>query len=116
MDPSIQLDILDLVIEDSFALSELVARVRQAHPSLSRRDATERAKETLIAMLRSDLIRVTRLEAPGDEEQALDYSAAMTAFDDELNWLELRHWRPHARVVATDEGQKVFYRRRSRQE
>lgn len=107
---NIQRIILDLAVEDSYAPSEIVSRLRQADPGLSSNEAKEFARRTVEEMLDTGLLTVTKLEAPGAPEMPLDNGAARVALADDLTWLELPHWRPHPRITATAAGKEAYYR------
>jgi hypothetical protein len=106
---NLQRIILDLAVEDSYALSEVVSRVRQSNASLSLTTARELARRTVQEMLHAGLIVVTRLESPNGPEATLDHDTASQALADDLTWLELKHWRPHVRVVATPAGEEAYH-------
>ena len=105
---SVERIILDLVVEDSYALSEIVSRVRHSRSGLSTKHAKELARKTLEEMLDAGLISATRLESPEGLESSLDHEAAKEALADDLTWLELPHWRPHIRIVATLTGREAY--------
>jgi hypothetical protein len=101
--------ILDLAVEDSYALAEIVLRVRDAYPDHPHRDVKEETRATIHALFRKGLIEVTKLEKPEGPEPALKGAAALVALDDDFNWIEMKHWRPHIRIVASSRGQAAFY-------
>jgi hypothetical protein len=105
---SVERIVLDLAVEDSYALSEIVSRVRQARPGLSAKQTKELARKTVEEMLDAGLITATRLESPEGPESSLDREAAKEALADDLTWLELPHWRPHVRIVATSAGTEAY--------
>jgi hypothetical protein len=104
--------ILDLAVEDSYAPSEIVSRIRQTDPGLSSNEAKKLARKTVEEMLDIGLVTVTKLESPGGLELPLDHDAARTALAEDLTWLELPHWRPHPRIAATAAGKEAYYRDR----
>ena len=106
---SIRQVILDLAVDDSFALSEIVSRVRQEQAELSASEAKQLARKNVEEMLELGLVEVTRLENPSDAELPLDRDAAKIALMDDLSWLPSTHWRAHVRVVATAAGREAYY-------
>jgi hypothetical protein len=106
---SIRRTVLELLVDDSFALSEIVARIQQERPQLSAPEARRIARETVIEMLRLGLVEALHLERPRDAEITLDRHAALIALTDELAWLASTHWRPHVRVTATSAGKDEYY-------
>lgn len=107
---SVKRIILDIAVEDSYALSEIVSRVRHARSGLSAKQAKEVARKTVDELLDAGLIAVIRLESPEGLESSLDPEAAKQALADDLTWLELPHWRPHVRIVATAAGSEAYRR------
>ena len=103
--------ILDLVFEDSYALSEIVSRLGDAYDELPPKEVKKLARATIHALFEVDWIEITKLESPEGTEPTLERSAAETALADDLNWLELKSWRPHIRVVATAAGREAYYSR-----
>jgi hypothetical protein len=102
--------VLDLVVDDSYALSEIVSRIRQGCAGLSQREAKQLARTTITRMLDAGWIAITRLDRPGAPEVELDPPDAKSALADDLNWVEPAHWRSHVRVVATSEGEDAYRR------
>lgn len=105
----LQRAILDLVVEDSFALTEVVSRVRRQGPGPSDRDATSMVKAAVRELLESGMVRLTEMESPQSGERDLDDRAAHVALDDDLAWVDSPITRRHVRVVATSKGQEAFY-------
>lgn len=100
--------ILDLAVEDSYALSEVVARIRQRHNELSEREAKQVARSAVGEMVDAGWIAITRLDNPGGIEVQLGTEEAKNALADDLNWVATPHWRSHVRVVATSAGEQVY--------
>ena len=103
--------ILDLAVEDSYALSEIVSRLGDAFPKLASKEVKELTKETIRALYEKGLIEITKLEFPEGPEPAVRQNEALVALADDFNWVQLKHWRPHVRVVATAAGRAAFYAR-----
>jgi hypothetical protein len=100
--------VLDLVVEDSYALSEVVSRLRDAHRELGVSDVKQLARATVHGLLEAGLVGIATLETPGAGESEIASDAAHAALADDLNWLELKRWRPHVRVFATTAGQEAY--------
>ena len=111
---SIEQIVLDLVVEDSFALSELVSRIRQEHAGLSEREARLLARDSVKAMLSDGLVQITRLETPSGPELPVDLTAARLELDADLSWMTAKHWRAHVRVVASAAGKERYFNPRQR--
>ncbi len=107
--PSALQAILDIAVEDSYALSEVVSVIRQTQTTISSADAKALARKTVAQMLERGLLAVTRLEVPGGKEVELGRDEAISALADDLAWLELPHWRPHVRILATQQGRAAYY-------
>jgi hypothetical protein len=101
--------ILDLAVEDSFALSEIVARIRQAREDLPVTAIRNLARDAVLSMLARDLIEATRLDDPNAAEVPIDRDSANALLASDLAWLEVNHWRPHLRIVATRTGRELYY-------
>jgi len=111
---SIEQIVLELVVEDSYALSELVSRIRQEHAELSEREARRLARDSVKEMLSDGLVEITRLETPGGPESVVDHNAARLELDDDLSWMTAKHWRVHVRVVASAAGRERYFDPRQR--
>lgn len=109
MNDDLERTILDLAVEDSYSLPEVISRVRNTRSGLSARAAKEITRRTLEQMLDKGLITVTRLEKPEGDEQDLDYQKAKVALADDLSWVDLQGWRAHPRIAATEVGKKAYY-------
>lgn len=101
--------ILDLAVEDSYGLPELIARVEGVQPDLSKAEVRQLVRVCVRNMVESGLLLVTRLTVPGGDEPELDHASALEALSDDLEWIDSLHWRSHARVVATERGRKRYY-------
>ena len=100
--------ILELTIDDSYALSEVVARLRSLQPRLAPNEARELARSSVLELVERGFVTITRLHEPGAEESEMSAQDARLALQDDLCWLEIPHWRPHLRVVATAEGAEAY--------
>jgi hypothetical protein len=103
---------LDLAVEDSYALSEIVSRIRQTNPGLSAAEAKRVARATVEEMVKQGYLNVCKLDEPNGVETVLDPIAAIVAVADDLAWPEADRWRPHIRISATDAGKEEYYHRR----
>ena len=103
--------ILDLVVEDSYALSEIIWRLRGAHPELPPPELQRLAKKSITELLDVGLVELTQLDEKLGEETALDTQSASRAIENDLNWLEPRDTGPQVRVVATESGEAAYYNR-----
>jgi hypothetical protein len=101
--------ILDLAVEDSYSLPELVARALGVQPGGSKGEWRKIVQACTREMFESGLLEVTRLEEPGGSEVALDHDAAEQSLADDLEWVDGSRWRPHVRVVATQQGRDKYY-------
>lgn len=101
--------VLELLVDDSYALSEIVSRIRDARPELSAPDARQLATEAVLELLGRGLIEALHLERPNDAEVSLDLNASLIALKDELAWLPSTYWRPHVRVTASSAGKEAYY-------
>jgi hypothetical protein len=101
--------VLELVVDDSFALSEVVSRIHQENSHLSVQEARRVARDTVAEMFDLGLIEVLHLSNPRAAEVTLDPSAAAFALEDDLAWLPSTHWRPHLRIAATASGKEAYY-------
>ncbi len=108
-DPDIRRAILDIAVEDSYALSEVVAQVHAVRPELSPSSAREITKSAVEELLDAGLIAVTQLDTPNGSERELTTSEARAAIADDLGWMDLPSWRTHARVCATHLGREAYY-------
>ena len=99
--------ILDLAVEDSFALSEVVSYVREQVPGL--RNVRSVVKNAIVEMLEAGWLQLTHMAAPAKGEDDLDASSARRALDDDLAWVEARSQRPHLRIVATPQGKETYF-------
>ena len=102
--------ILDLVTEDSYALSEIVAKIRDAHPGHTMAEARSLARRGALSLIADGLVVATWLETPSGPEKVLDPSATEVAMADDLAWLFHNSWRPHVRLVATALGEAAYRR------
>jgi hypothetical protein len=100
--------ILDLAVEDSYALSEIVSRVQQDCNEISEGYARDLARRCVELMLDEGLIEVTRLETPSGPESVVDSREARIALADDLAWRPAKHWRAHIRIVATPSGRTRY--------
>jgi hypothetical protein len=105
---SMERAILELVVEDSFALSELVSRVRTEQPSLSLAAARRVARDVTKALLQRGLVQVTAKPSAYELEHDIDAVAGLKELESDLAWLEARHAKPHVRVVATAQGEAAY--------
>lgn len=106
---NIRRTVLDLLVDDSFALSEVVSRVQHENSQLSVPEARRIARDTVVEMFELGLIEVLHLSNPRDAEITLDPSSAAFALKDDLAWLPSTHWRPHLRIAATAAGKEAYY-------
>ncbi|MDP9350592.1 MAG: hypothetical protein M3P51_03495, partial [Chloroflexota bacterium] len=79
--------ILDLVVEDSYDLMEVVARLRDLLPDESEPEVQQIAQERARQLLTDGLIAVWIVETVGGEEVCLPSHEAEAALAKEGNWL-----------------------------
>lgn len=101
--------VLELAVEDSHALSEVVACVRAEDQSLSLAQARDIARNVTKALLEQGLVQFTRKSSVHQEEQEIADAAALEEMDSDLAWMETRHWKPHLRVLATVKGREAYF-------
>jgi hypothetical protein len=107
-DTNIRRVILDLAVEDSYAPSEIVARVHRVYTHQPASEVRELVRKAVGEMLDLGLLGATWLESPGDPEAVLEANAARAALGDDLAWLAHNHWRPHPRITATSLGRDKY--------
>lgn len=96
--------ILDLTTEDSYAPSEIVARLQTVCPHYSVAEARALIRRVMRELFDRGLIRATWLETPDGVEEVLESESGTAALADDLAWLPHKHWRPHVRISATHSG------------
>lgn len=107
----IQHVILELVVEDSFALSEIVDRIRQQNAQFVFEEALAAARSCVEHMLELGLIEVSRLDTPRGPESTVRGEDALTGVRDDSEWRRSTSWRSHLRIFATAAGRNVYYGR-----
>jgi hypothetical protein len=100
--------ILDLTVEDSFSLPELVARALGQQPDQPEEAVRRAVQACVIEMFEQGLLAVVRQTSPGENERALGDDAAARALADLEEWIDGPGWRAHTRVVATPRGHSVY--------
>lgn len=101
--------ILDLTVEDSYALSEILNRVSGLEGGGRRGAIRAEVREAVLRMLSSGLLVATWLEEPDGPEEPLDESVARQALADDLEWVFGGPWRPHMRVCASALGRERYF-------
>lgn len=106
--PAIKRAILDLAVEDSYALPEVLARVSGLLPETRQSTARAVARAAVLDMVGSGLLTVVRQAHPGGPEIVLKSQESVRCLADDLEWVEGDHWRAHCRIVATKEGRETY--------
>ncbi len=100
--------ILDLTVEDSYSLPELVARALGQKPDQPEGTVRRAVQACVLEMFGQGLLAVVRQTTPGGDERALADDAAERALADDHEWIDGPAWRAHTRVVATPRGHDVY--------
>ena len=99
--------ILDLLTEDSYAASEIVAKISEVDPTLTPADAREITKRSITQLIQDGCVAARWLADPGGPEDNLSERQAASAIADDLSWMTYKVWRPHLRFVATQRGDQM---------
>ena len=101
--------ILDLAVEDSYSLPELVTRVSGLQADTNRGVVRKLVQACVREMFELGLLEVVHQVIPGGSGVALDRAGSVQSLADDLEWVDGPQWRSHARVVATQAGRDAYH-------
>lgn len=101
--------ILDLAVEDSYALWEIVWRLRHLFPARPETEVRCIAHQAVQELIASDLIQLLQLREPDGEELPLPAHEVEETLADERCWQAPPDYAPQIRILATEAGERTYY-------
>jgi hypothetical protein len=101
--------ILDLLVEDSYGLWEIVWRLQDLFPERSTAEVTSAAREGVQELLDAGLISVWRLQEVGGEELPVPEGEIGSELAKESNWIGPQDNGSQIRILATEAGERAYY-------